>query len=174
MQVVREFAPLTDALYVSVVGGNHDEATRSPVQTRADDNWATEGAISVADTLLENPAAYGHVTVQVPPIDQGYMTVKILDSTFVALHGHQFRKGKAADWWSSQAFYNGEPSNADFLIHGHYHSTALSQDGPRTVICSPTFEGGSQWYREKTGATARQGGLVYVANGPDFKGFTLI
>lgn len=174
MHVVREFAPLTDNLVVSIVGGNHDDATRSPVQTRADDNWATEGAIAVADTLLENPGAYGHVKVIVPPIDQGYMTVKVLDTVFTCLHGHQFRKGKALEWWASQSLYQGEPAEAHFLIHGHYHSTYLAQDGPRTVICSPTFEGSSQWYREKTGAIARQGGLVYVTRGDEFSGFARV
>jgi hypothetical protein len=174
METVKRFAPLTDALYVSVAGGNHDDATRSPVQTRADDNWATEGAIAVADALRENPDAYGHVTVQVPPIDQGFMTVKIGETIFTILHGHQFRKGKAADWVASQAFYLGEPTKAHFVCHGHWHSTSVQQDGPRTIVCSGTYDGGSAWYRDLTGAEARQGGLVYVTDGAEFEGLTRI
>jgi predicted phosphodiesterase len=174
LETVKIFAPLTDALFVSVVGGNHDDATRTPVQTRADDNWATEGAIAVSDALEEQPEAYGHVTVQVPPIDQGFMTVKIGESVFTILHGHQFRKGKAAEWVSSQAFYLGAPTAAHFILHGHWHSTSLSQDGPRTIICSGTYDGGSAWYRDLTGADARQGGLIYVTDGPEFEGLTRI
>lgn len=174
LETVKIFAPLTDALFVSAVGGNHDDATRIPVQTRADDNWATEGAIAVSDVLDEQPETYGHVTVQVPPIDQGFMTVKIGESIFTILHGHQFRKGKAADWVSSQAFYLGAPTSAHFILHGHWHSTALSQDGPRTIICSGTYDGASSWYRDLTGAYARQGGLIYVTDGPEFEGLTRI
>lgn len=174
METVRRFAPLTDALYVSVVGGNHDDATRVPVQTRADDNWATEGAIAVADALQENPDAYGHVTVQVPPVDQAFMTVKIGESIFTILHGHQFRKGKAADWVASQAFYLGNPTAAHFILHGHWHSTSIQQDGPRTILCSGTYDGGSSWYRDLTGAESRVGGLVYVTDGAEFEGLTRI
>ncbi|QBI98790.1 MRE11 double-strand break endo/exonuclease [Mycobacterium phage Bobby] len=174
METVKRFAPLTDALFVSAVGGNHDDATRIPVQTRADDNWATEGAIAVADALEENPEAYGHVTVQVPPLDQGFMTVQVGETVFTILHGHQFRKGKAADWVASQAFYLGGPTKAHFICHGHWHSTSIHQDGPRTIVCSGTYDGGSSWYRDLTGAEARQGGLIYVTDGPEFEGLTRI
>lgn len=174
LETVKRFAPLTDALYVSTVGGNHDDATRTPVQTRADDNWATEGAIAVADALEENPEAYGHVVVQVPPLDQGYMTVKIGESIFTILHGHQFRKGKADAWVASQAFYLGNPTAAHFILHGHWHSTSVQQDGPRTIVCSGTYDGGSSWYRDLTGAESRQGGLIYVTDGAEFEGLTRI
>lgn len=163
------YAPVT----VSVCGGNHDDATRMPVQTRADDNWATEGAIAVADTLAE-VGSYDHVTVQVPPRDQAYMTVGVNDSIFTIAHGHQWRKGKAADWWASQAFYQGNPAGSHLLCHGHWHSTSVHQDGPRTIICSPTFDGGSAWFRDLTGAESRQGGLVYVTHGPEFYGLSRV
>lgn len=174
MFTVREFAPLTRELVVTVVGGNHDDATRSPVQTRADDNWATEGAIAVHDTIQENPDAFSHVTIQVPPKDQGYVTVKVKNTVFTVLHGHQFRKGKAAEWLASQAFYQGAPAGADFLLYGHWHTLSVAQDGPRTLICSPTYDGGSSWFREMTGAESRQGGLSYITDGPEFEGLSRV
>lgn len=174
LSTVQEFAPLVDELKVSVVGGNHDDAQRSPVSTRADDNWATEGAIAVSDALEANTGAYGHVSVQVPPLDQGYMTVGVADSVFTVLHGHQFRKNKADEWWKSQSYYQGNPAGAHFLCHGHWHSTSIAQDGPRTIICSPTFDGGSAWFRDKTGAESRTGGLVYVTHGAEFGSLSLV
>ncbi|MBF6358190.1 hypothetical protein IU449_27210 [Nocardia higoensis] len=174
LETVKAFAPLADDIAVSVIGGNHDDATRSPVQTRADDNWATEGAIAVSDALTENPAAYGHVRVQVPPKDQGYMTVRVGGSVFTLLHGHQFRKGKAADWWASQAFHHGNPAGAHFLLHGHWHETGIQQSATRTIICSPTLDGGSAWYRDKTGAESRQGALIYTTRGPEFENLSLV
>jgi predicted phosphodiesterase len=174
LETVKAFAPLVDELAVSVVGGNHDDATRIPVQTRADDNWATEGAIAVHDALAENPDAYGHVRIQVPPRDQGYMTVGVGDTVFTLLHGHQFRKGKAADWWSSQAFHHGNPAGADFLLHGHWHELGIQQTASRTIICTPTLDGGSAWYRDKTGAESRQGSLIYTCRGRDFENLSLV
>lgn len=173
LATIKAFAPLCREIVVSVVNGNHDEAQRTPVTTRPDDGWATEGAIAVADALAESPKL-AHVKIQVPPVDQGYMTIGVNDSIFTLAHGHQWRKGKAHDWWASQSFYQQNPAGAHFLAHGHWHSTAIAQDGPRTIICSPTFEGGSNWYRDKTGAVARQGGLVYVTHGGDFAGLTLV
>ncbi|MGW5519127.1 hypothetical protein [Nocardia africana] len=174
LETVKAFAPLVDELAVSVVGGNHDDATRVPVQTRADDNWATEGAIAVHDALAENPDAYGHVRVQVPPRDQGYMTIGVADSVFTLLHGHQFRKGKAADWWSSQAFHQGNPAGAHFLLHGHWHELGIQQTASRTIICGPTFDGGSAWYKDKTGAESRQGALIYTTRGAEFENLSLV
>lgn len=172
METVRRFAPLSDEVHVSVVGGNHDDATRSPVQTRADDNWATEGAIAVADQMLENKAAFGHVQMHIPEVDCGYMTANVHDTSFTIAHGHQWRKGKAAEWWASQAFYLNAPGKSHFLLHGHWHSLSLQQDGPRTIVCSPTYDGGSAWYRDLTGAHSdgKQGGLAYVVRGSDFEG----
>ncbi|WP_063023838.1 hypothetical protein [Nocardia niwae] len=174
LETVKAFAPLADEIAVSVIGGNHDDATRIPVQTRADDNWATEGAIAVSDALTENPDAYGHVRVQVPPKDQGYMTVGVADSVFTLLHGHQFRKGKAADWWASQAFHHGNPAGADFLLHGHWHEMAIQQSAARTIICSPALDGGSAWYRDKTGAEARPGALIYTTRGRALENLSLV
>lgn len=173
METVRRFAPLVPSLHVSVVGGNHDQATRLPVQTRSDDNWATEGALAVQDAAKENPEAFGHVQFHVPEKDCAYMTVVINGVSFSILHGHQFRKGKAAEWWASQAFYGNEPGKSHFMLHGHYHTLSVQQDGPRTIICSPTYDGGSNWYRDLTGAHSanRQGGIVFVATPDgDFRG----
>lgn len=167
--IVTQIAPLVPDLTVAVVNGNHDEAQRQPVSTRPDDGWATEGAIAVSDAI-ENQPAFGHVKILVPERDKGYMTIGVQDSVFVILHGHQFRKGKAADWWESQAFYRDNAAGADFMLHGHFHSTSMSQDGPRTILCSGTYDGGSNWYRDQTGAVSRQGGLVFTTVGPEFYG----
>ncbi|MBF6332455.1 metallophosphoesterase family protein [Nocardia transvalensis] len=174
LSTIKVFAPRAARVHVSVVGGNHDDATRHPVHTRADDNWATEGAHAVRDALAENPEAFGHITIHTPPPDRGYMTVKVADSIFTIAHGHQWRRGKAAEWWASQAFYGQNPAAAHFLCHGHWHSTSITQDGPRTIVCSPTYDGGSAWYHERTGAVCRQGGLVYITHAAEFTNLTLV
>lgn len=170
---LTRLAPLVPNVTVAVVNGNHDQAQREPVSTRADDGWATEGAIQVLERIEGQPA-FAHVKIIVPELDKGYMTFQCEDTVFVALHGHQFRRGKAAEWWQSQAFYQDNAAGAHFMLHGHWHSTYMSQDGPRTILCSGTYDGGSSWFRDKTGAVSRQGGLMYSTAGPEFYGLELV
>lgn len=173
METVTAFAPLTDELYLRVVNGNHDEAQRFQ-NTRPDDGHATEQAIAISDALKLNPEAYGHVRVEVPPIDQGYMTVAAGDTIFTIAHGHQWRKGRGMDWWSGHAFNGGNPGAAHILAHGHTHAFELESTGNRVRICGATYEGASNWYREATGGTAKRGGLVYTTSGGEFSDLTLV
>lgn len=173
MHAVRVLAPLTRGLTVAVVNGNHDEAARGDRKTRIDDGWATEGAIAVGDALAMSKA-YKHVRVVVPPKEQGYMTIKVGETVFTLAHGHQWSRGKATQWLASQAYYHGGPGAADFLLHGHWHSTSIAVDGPRTIVCSSTIDGGSPWFRDRTGAVSRTGGLAFTAVGPQFHGMEMI
>lgn len=163
MHTVSEFAPLTDELLVRVVNGNHDEVQRFQA-TRPDDGHATEAAIAVSDAIALNPAAYDHVKVEVPPLDQGYMTVAAGDTIFTITHGHQWRRNQAMNWWSGHAFNGGNPGAAHVLAHGHWHAWEVETTGNRTRVCGATFEGASKWFEENTGGTAAKGGLVYTTS----------
>lgn len=163
MATVESFAPLVDQIYLDVVNGNHDEAQRQQ-NTYPGDGWATEAATAVADALAVNPHAYGHVTVRVPDKWCGSMTVPIGDSVVTVIHGHQFRPGQGFKWWSDQALHNQPAGAAHLLQHGHYHSWQVETTEHRTRIQCSTFDGGSDWYRDKAGATNRRGALVYLLN----------
>ena len=163
MHTVSEFAPLTDELFVRVVNGNHDEVQRFQA-TRPDDGHATEAAIAVSDALALNGDAYGHVKVEVPPLDQSYMTVAAGDSIFTILHGHQWRRNGGMQWWSGHTFSGGNPGAAHILVHGHWHAWDVETTGNRTRIGGATFEGASKWFEENTGGTAAKGGLVYTTS----------
>jgi len=162
MHTVKRFAPLADEVYLDVVNGNHDQAQRFQ-ETRADDGHATEQAIAVDDALKENEAAFGHVTVRVPPVDQSYMTVPVGDSVVTVAHGHQWRRGKALDWIANQALNGTNVAACQVLQHGHEHQWSTSSTANRTVICSPAYDGGSVWLAN--GSSGRRGGLVYVTRG---------
>ena len=163
MHTVQEFAPLTDNLWLRVLNGNHDGATRIQ-NTRPDDGYATEQAIAVDDALKMNEAAYGHVVTEVPPLDQGWMTVQSFDSIFTMAHGHQWRRGKAMDWLANQALHATNVSATHFLVHGHEHRWTVDTNGARTVICSPAYDGGSNWLQN--GSHGLRGGLTSVPTGP--------
>lgn len=164
MKTVEEFAPLSDNVWLRVVNGNHDEATRVQ-NTRPDDGFATEQAIAVADALKMNEKAFGHVVVEVPPVDQSWMTVKSFDTVYTIAHGHQWRRGKAMDWIANQALHNTNVAACDLLVHGHEHRWTVDTNGARKVICSPTYDGGSLWL--DNGSYSLRGGLTYVTTGAD-------
>lgn len=176
MATVEAFAPLCDIVYLDVIGGNHDDADRS-LNTWPGNNWATETATSIADALTLNPDSYRHVTVRVPDRWQGHMTVPVGQDnpTVVTLaHGHQWRRGKGMDWWAGQA-HGGHPAGAAHILQcGHYHGWYVESSATKTLIQSPTFDLGSAWYTERTGATSRRGGLVYLLNGGDVSRMTVV
>ncbi|AKC03082.1 exonuclease [Gordonia phage Gsput1] len=170
---IEAFAPLADRVLVDVVNGNHDEMQRFQT-TRPDDGHATESAIAVREGLARNPDSFGHVEVRVPPLDQPHMTVPVGDSVFTIAHGDKWRKGKAMEWWSGQTFYRHSASAATILIHGHFHEFELERAGARFRVCSPTYDRGSNYYRDMTGAVSTPGGVVYVSEAGAVRDLTLV
>lgn len=173
LYTIDAFAPLVERVEVSAVGGNHDEVQRFQA-TRGDDNHATEAAVTIADAIALNPAAYGHVQVFVPNVDSTYMTRQIGSSSFTMAHGHQWNKGKGMDWWAGQAFNWQAPGAAQFLLHGHFHTASFDTKRERTIICVPTFESESTWWKEKTGDLSRRGGIVMTTHDGEFADFRIV
>lgn len=173
LYTIDAFAPLTGQVYLDVVNGNHDTAQRQ-LNSWPGDGWATESAIAVDDALKINPTAYGHVTVRVPDQWQGHMTVPVGDTVVTILHGHQYRRGKGMDWWASQA-HNGQPAGAAQILQcGHHHEWHIETSATKTLIQSSTFDMGSDWFKERTGAEARRGGLVYLVRNGEVSRMTLL
>lgn len=160
-ETVKAFAPVAPKVYLDTVNGNHDESQREQ-NTYPGDGWATECAISVADALKLNDGAYGHVEVRVPNKWSGSMTVPVGDSVVTVIHGHQFRNNGAFNWWAGQAVGNHPAGAAQVLQSGHYHSWKVDSSETKTHVQSSTFDCGSDWYRDKTGASARRGAVIYL------------
>jgi len=164
MATIEAVAPLVDQVKVTVVNGNHDEAQRAQ-NTYPGDGWATECATGVADALSLNPTAYGHCDVLVPDKWSASMTVPIGDTIVTVIHGHQWRPGSAMKWWSEQALHHQPAGAAHILQHGHYHSWQVETTEQRTRIQSPTYDCGSDYFRDRHGAMPRRGGLSYLLSG---------
>jgi hypothetical protein len=173
LHTVETLGPLVDQIYLDVVGGNHDEAQRD-LNYYPGNNWATESAIAVGDAMKMNPASYGHIQVRIPEKWSGMMTVPVGDSVVTIAHGHQWRKNGAMQWWADQAVNNQPAGSSQILQHGHWHQFQLGSNKHRTVIGSPTFDMGSDWLRQKTGATAKQGALVYLLSGGEISHLSLV
>ncbi|AXN53682.1 exonuclease [Gordonia phage Ronaldo] len=161
IETVNYFAGLANTLYLDVVNGNHDESTRT-YNSYPGDGWATECALAVSDAL--SLAGIENVYVRVPDQWQSHMTVPVGNSNVVVAHGHQWPIGKAMEWWKEQVFGNNGPESAYVLQNGHWHTPLIKFEGARTQIQSATFDGGSDWYRDKHGTAAnqRRGALTYL------------
>jgi len=173
MHTVERFAPLVDQITLDVVGGNHDDADRQQ-NNYPGNNWATEAAIAVDDALKLNAAAYGHVEVRVPNKWSGHMTVPVGDTVVTIIHGHQWRRGGGMTWWANQA-HNLQPAGgAQILQCGHWHEWHIESSATKTLIQSSTMDCGSDWYRDKTGAEARRGALVYLLRSGEVSRMSLL
>lgn len=154
------------AAQVTLVGvnGNHDQTTRQ-FETDAADGYATLTLKLLAQAMKQNPAAYDNVTVYVPAAGEDKVIIDLNGSRFLALHGHQFTRGKELEYWEKQEF-NKHVIDAHFLLHGHQHEFQISSRRGRIRLCTPTLESESTWYKHKAGAVAIQGCLT-MTTGPD-------
>jgi LAGLIDADG-like domain len=166
MHQIATLAPLAGKVVIPVVPGNHDETTRvqeMPIR----DSWAIEGASAVADWMSGRPE-YSHVEFLFPEPDQAGVTVDVgPDGTpyvVTFIHGHTTgtRPDRIIEWWRGQAHGRLPAGRADMLVSAHYHHLRTEQTGGRrTWLQIPALDGGSEWYRRKSGEDA-QSGIVTV------------
>lgn len=167
LQVVKILAPHAPRVVVATIPGNHDEAVRTGdvMSTRYDDSWAIEGAVAVADAL-QLADGYDHVSFVFPAKDELTLTLDMAGTGVGLAHGHQC-KGKAHKWWAEQGHGLqpiGDPSVV-VLLTGHYHHLRVEQSGARTWIQTPALDGGSTWWRHRTGQDAPAGLVTMLVGG---------
>lgn len=153
---IQQFAPLTDRIVVPVVPGNHDEVQRvGKVQRRYDDSWAVEGAVAVADALKLAPG-YEHVSFVFPGRDELTITLDVAGTVCGFAHGHQFGRDPMK-WWAGQAHGMQPIGSATLLMGAHLHHLRIEQGGAKTFVQIPALDGGSTWWRHRTGDDAPAG-----------------
>lgn len=149
------------SIQVGIVNGNHDDIQRFQA-TDSSDGHATESAIAVAEAIALNGPRYGHVSIYVPGKDQDHLVIDVQGTNFILIHGHQFSRGKAMEWWEKQTFNNHPAAVGDILLHGHEHEFQISSRRDRLIICVPALEEESTWYKQKQGAVGRRGVLTFT------------
>ena len=70
-------------------------------------------------------------------------------------------------WISGQATGRTPVGSADVLLTGHFHHFKANQIGPRLWIQVPAMDGGSAWFRDKSGLESPTG-IVSLVVGPDY------
>lgn len=163
---VKAFAPLAQRVVVVSVPGNHDEAVRvaGKMSTRYDDSWAVEAAVTVGDLLLENPEAFSHVHVWTPKADELTITLDVSGTVCGFAHGHQFGKDPEK-WWAGQAHGMQAIGDATLLFGAHKHHLRVIQSGFKTFMQTPALDGGSTWWRHRTGQDSPPGLVTLLVGG---------
>lgn len=153
---VQQFAGLSDRIVVPVVPGNHDEVERQgKVQRRYDDSWAVEGAVAVADAL-KVAGGFEHVSFVFPGRDELTITLDVEGTAVGFAHGHQFGRDPVK-WWSGQAHGMQPIGSATLLLAAHLHHLRIEQTGAKTFLQIPALDGGSVWWKHRTGQDSPPG-----------------
>ena len=153
MAWIKAFAPLCEELIIPVVPGNHDETHRM-VMTDPTDSWQIEVVAAVQDACAENPSLT-HVKFCYPARDHATLAIDLGGTTLGLAHGHQAKDmGK---WIQGQATGRTPVGSADVLMTGHFHHFRADQIGPRLWIQVPAMDGGSAWFRDKSGLESPTG-----------------
>ncbi len=170
IHMIGELAPLASTLLIPVVGGNHDEAYRLQDQG-VNDSWAIEAGSAVADAIDMAPEKFGHVKFVFPKENELGITLTIGQGNPYTIHfehGHMARSPeKIIDWWKGQAMGNNSAGDAQMLMTAHWHHLRLQQTYGRVWVQVPALEGGSDWYKQRTGDHSPAGAISFeVIGGP--------
>lgn len=173
LYAVDAFLKVCPNIEVDVVNGNHDEAQRFQA-TREDDGHATESAVALADALALNPKVYGGVKVFVPGRDEAVITRSVGDTIMAMTHGNKWARGKAMTWWAGMSLNWQAPGAAQVLLHGHEHEYNVYGKRERTVVCCPSFEDESTWWRHKTGDVGKRGAVIFTSEAGELKDMQIL
>jgi predicted phosphodiesterase len=172
---VKDYLDAGARVRVAVVPGNHDEAKRvgDQMATVYSDSWAIEGAAAVADAL--DTAGYGdQIAFLFPGRDELTVTLDIDGTVVGLLHGHQTR-GRMKEWLAGQSLGRQSVGHStDLVISGHFHHLRIEQIGPVTHVQVPSLDGGSAWWRHKTGLDAPPGIVTMLIGGGGWRSLEVL
>lgn len=162
MHQIVTLSPYAKQVLIPVVPGNHDETTRQQIMP-ATDSWAIEGASAAAD-YFQGREGFEHLSWAFPDAGEPHLALKVADElTLGFTHGHitGSNPAKLIDWWKGQSHGRQSIGEADILVSAHWHHLKITQTGGgRTHIQVPAMDGGSAWYRHKTGEEVHTGQIT--------------
>ena len=164
MAQIKAMAPFAPKIIVPVVPGNHDEVQRFLV-SRPEDSWALEIVKAVEDACMENDFLKDRVEFRYPAKDDSTLAVNLSGTLYGMAHGHQ--KSDMVKWWSGQVMGKCAVANADILNVGHLHHYDVQSVGTRLFIQNPAMDGGSAWFRDRSGLESHPG-IVSMVVGEGF------
>lgn len=171
LEVLLRVAHLAPKVTLVSVPSNHCQvrAFGKDLASTPNNDWGIELSHQLEDVMAGRPE-FGHIRfVRTEGHDEA-VTYTCGDGTVVgAVHGHQAGKQTSmGDWWRGQS--HGRRTNlhnADILLFGHFHNLSVGQSGDaRWLIGTSAADGGSDWFTNKTGESAKAGLTTFtVRNG---------
>lgn len=162
MHQIITLAPYAYNVLTVVVPGNHDQTTREQTMPHTD-SWAIEGAAAAAD-YFKDREEFQHLSWAFPEHDEAHIAVKIDPKlTLGFTHGHVTgsNPAKVIDFWKGQSHGRQPLGEADILVSAHWHHLRVEfTGGGRTWVQIPAMDGGSGWYRQKTGDDVPSGQIT--------------
>lgn len=161
---VKALAPHYTSLRMSAVGGNHGEHRIEGRSIDDQDNGDIEVFESAFDALSENPDAFAHCSLSVPP-NALIATVDVQGWVLAHQHGHLDSGGggkpeqKMQRWFEAQAAAKAPAGDAHLFCSSHYHHARIAdwgaKDADRTGclwVQSAALDGGSPQFSKRFGA----------------------
>lgn len=165
-----------DRMVVGGVAGNHGEnRLDGKLYTTPGDNDDLLVIEMVANALLENDEAFGHVSFVIPE-EKLWLVLDISGVPVGFTHGHQAGRGatpqqKQKEWLKDMAFGDHDIGQARIVVTGHYHHLSVIDHGPKVHIQCPAMDGGSRWWINRTGADSSPGTVCFVVSSEYRMGF---
>lgn len=164
-------------LVVAAVGGNHGEnrdgAGKQFMGPGDNDDVAV---VEMVADVLAGRDELDHVSWVVPE-DRLSLVLNCSGVNVGFTHGHLAGRGgstpqaKQFAWWKDQ-MAGGQPvGDARILVTGHYHHLSVVDHGPRVHVQCPAQDGGSDWWRNISGAESATGQLVMCVSDSYRAGF---
>ena len=170
--LIKEIMPLFSKGLVCFIGGNHGENRKNG---KAYTTFADNKDVMLAEELQEifkESTAYNKILDFIIPDNELHLTIEVSDTILLLLHGHQMKgagnsQAKARKWLSDQAFSRNSTSDADIVLHGHYHFFSAYESSDRLILQAPTLDSGSEWFANTKGDKSRAGMLTFVIGGKE-------
>lgn len=165
---LKRWSTMFDRVVVVAVAGNHGENRNAGGKafTGLLDNDDLAIPEQVAEAFAENPDRYGHVEFVIPK-DGMYVTVEAAGWVLGVTHGHVAREsgtaeGKIRRWLEKQAAQRTPIGSSDVIATGHYHHYRAADWGATLWVQAPAMDGGSDWWRYRTGDVSSAGVLTWA------------
>ena len=165
--LMLEWLPLFEEIYLVAVPGNHGEERRNgKAYTNFADNMDVEIFENVMDAFKLYPEKFSKVKYAIPNDERLDVNIEIANHNYTFIHGHQLTKGstikqKVESWFNGQVKGKQPAMYADAIINGHFHHFEAAHDGELIWMMCPALEGGSEWFRNQAGVHAPSGTLTF-------------
>jgi predicted phosphodiesterase len=174
---VQQFMDIARVTVVAIPG-NHDEPARTNGKTpaySADQSWAVEGILQVADAL--RLAGRDDVRFIYPEPDRSTVTLDVAGTVVAFAHGHQWHgpASKIHSWWAGQSHGRTSPGAADLLLTGHrHHFYAEVAGGNRLAVVCPPLVSSSDYWTEAQGDDTDPGLVTMLVGQGSWSGLEIL